>query len=111
MLADGLGRAPMLDGQPLKLHSERASDETPAAPTPVEPLPLLISAAIAATLCGVSLASWHRYVSPGKIGPEAVRLGGRVLYRRQELVDWVAAGTPDRRTWQALVRQRDGKAR
>jgi hypothetical protein len=31
-----------------------------------------------------------------------VRLGGRVLWRAEELRRWCAAGCPDLRTWSAL---------
>jgi prophage regulatory protein len=64
--------------------------------------PLLVSHRRAAKLCGVSGPTWHRRVAAGDIGPEPVRLGGRVLWRLEELERWVAAGCPDRRTWQAL---------
>jgi predicted DNA-binding transcriptional regulator AlpA len=66
---------------------------------PVEPL--LVAAAEAARLCGISEASWHRLRAAGKL-PSAVRLGGRVLWRVAELRRWCIAGCPDLRTWQAL---------
>jgi predicted DNA-binding transcriptional regulator AlpA len=70
----------------------------PEAPS-VEPL--LVPAATAAPLCGVSEASWYRLKAAGKL-PAPVRLGGRVLWRVEELRRWCAAGCPDLRTWQAL---------
>jgi predicted DNA-binding transcriptional regulator AlpA len=67
-----------------------------------ELVPQLVGARQAAALCSVSLASWHRLRAAGKIGPTEVKLGGRVLWRRSELVEWADAGCPDRRAWVAL---------
>jgi predicted DNA-binding transcriptional regulator AlpA len=63
--------------------------------------PLLLRARDAARLCGVSPATWHRLVSAGKT-PAPVRLAGAVRWRRDELSDWIAAGCPGRREWEAL---------
>jgi predicted DNA-binding transcriptional regulator AlpA len=62
--------------------------------------PLLIPAPEAARLSGVSPATWHRLAAAKKV-PAPVRLGGRVLWRAAELREWIAAGCPDRRTWEA----------
>jgi hypothetical protein len=62
--------------------------------------PFLVPALEAARLCGVSEASWYGLKSAGKTPPE-VRLGGRVLYRIEDLKLWVALGCPDRRTFEA----------
>jgi predicted DNA-binding transcriptional regulator AlpA len=67
---------------------------------PVEPL--LLTADQAAALCGVSGATWYRMASAGRC-PASVRLSrGCVRWRRDELTDWIAAGCPDRKTWEAL---------
>jgi predicted DNA-binding transcriptional regulator AlpA len=69
------------------------------APSP--PLePLQVPAPEAARLSGVSEATWYRLVAAKKV-PAPVRLGGRVFWRVAELREWVAAGCPDRRTWEA----------
>lgn len=65
---------------------------------------LLVSAEIAARLCGVSEATWWRLHAAAKV-PAPIRLGGRTLWRRAELAAFCEAGCPDRRTWEAL-RQR-----
>jgi predicted DNA-binding transcriptional regulator AlpA len=78
----------------------RPDAEAPHADPPaIEPL--LVAAAEAARLCGVSEASWYRLRSAGKL-PSPVKLGGRVLWRVAELRRWTAAGCPDLRAWQAL---------
>jgi predicted DNA-binding transcriptional regulator AlpA len=61
---------------------------------------LLVPAPEAARLCGISEASWYRLKSASKL-PLPVRLGGRVLWRVDELRAWIAAGCPDRREWEA----------
>jgi predicted DNA-binding transcriptional regulator AlpA len=84
--------------------STAASAEDP----PAAQLPLLIGARQAAALCSISLATWFRLRAAGKIGPEPVRLGGRVLWSLAELVEWTAAPRgpsgqlPDRGAWGAL---------
>jgi predicted DNA-binding transcriptional regulator AlpA len=65
-------------------------------------LPVLLAPAeIASRMCGRSEASWWRDHAAGRI-PSPIRLGGRTLWRVQELREWVEAGCPDNRTWQAL---------
>jgi excisionase family DNA binding protein len=63
--------------------------------------PHLIPDFEAATLAGVSRATWHRLRAAGKV-PPAVRLGRKVLWRRAEIVAWIEAGCPDARTWAAM---------
>ena len=63
-----------------------------------EEQPLLLSADDAARLCRVSKRTWRRLDAAGKV-PQAVRLGGRKLWRRQEVLDFVRAGCPGRAEW------------
>jgi hypothetical protein len=51
----------------------------------------------------VSEASWHRLQAAGKI-PAAVAVGGRRLWRVEDLRAWVLMGCPDRRTFEARRR-------
>jgi predicted DNA-binding transcriptional regulator AlpA len=62
--------------------------------------PLLVPAPEAGRLAGVSEATWYRLVAAKKV-PAPVRLGGRVFWRVVEPKEWVEAGCPDRRTWEA----------
>jgi predicted DNA-binding transcriptional regulator AlpA len=62
---------------------------------------LLVNAGQAATLCGVSRTSWWRMDRSGRC-PLPIRLGGRVLWRRNELAAWVDAGAPPRHRWQDM---------
>jgi predicted DNA-binding transcriptional regulator AlpA len=63
--------------------------------------PLLVRRREAVRLCGLSPAGWDRLVSAGRT-PAPIRLGSAVLWSTDELRAWVAAGCPDRRTWEAL---------
>lgn len=71
--------------------------------------PLLIPDTAAAVMAGVSRAHWHRLRAAGKL-PPAIRLGRKVLWRRLEVADWIAAGCPDSRTWLAMTAS-NGRAR
>jgi len=62
-------------------------------------LPLLLRAADAARLCRVSLRTWRAWDATGNV-PQPVRIGRAVFWRLDELRAWVAAGCPDRATWQ-----------
>jgi len=62
----------------------------------------LINRKEAAKLLGVHPATWDRMVAAGK-APAPLRFSQRnVKWRIQELHDWIAAGCPDRLTWEAL---------
>jgi predicted DNA-binding transcriptional regulator AlpA len=75
------------------------TDETAAASTSIAPL--LLRAAEAAALCNMSLRSWRARDATGHI-PRPVRIGRSTFWRPEELKAWVAAGCPDRVTWEAL---------
>ena len=62
--------------------------------------PLLVDTDQAAGICAVSPASWYRLKAAGKT-PQPVKLGGRVLYRIEDLKLWVALGCPDRKIFEA----------
>jgi predicted DNA-binding transcriptional regulator AlpA len=62
---------------------------------------IMVSAAEAARLCGVSRTTWYALLSSGRC-PAPTRLSGRVLWRRDELVDWCNAGCPSRDRWEVL---------
>jgi predicted DNA-binding transcriptional regulator AlpA len=69
----------------------RLDDDPPSAPA--GPAPLLLSARQAAVLCSVSLATFWRWRSSGRV-PPPVRVGGCVRWRRQAIVDWIDSGCP-----------------
>jgi predicted DNA-binding transcriptional regulator AlpA len=70
--------------------------------------PLAVAAKEVGKLLGISIRQVWRLNSCGKL-PRPIRLGGSVRWRRDEIVAFVEAGCPDRRTWEA-VRGQGGAA-
>jgi len=64
------------------------------------PISLLLTAHHAAALCSTSARTWRAWDVAGKI-PAPIRIGRRTFWRAQDLRDWVAAGCPDRVTWES----------
>ena len=62
--------------------------------------PLLLRAFQAAALCNTSLRTWRTWDMSGKI-PQPIRVGRKIFWRPEELKAWIAAGCPDRLTWEA----------
>jgi predicted DNA-binding transcriptional regulator AlpA len=63
---------------------------------------LLVGAADAAGLVGISRAHFYALHSSGRLGPMPVKLGGRTLWVREELADWCRQGCPSRERWLAM---------
>jgi predicted DNA-binding transcriptional regulator AlpA len=62
---------------------------------------LLIDAAEAARMCGMSRAAWYKRLSSGQV-PRPVKIGSIARWRRDELAAWVDAGCPARSKWDAM---------
>ena len=60
---------------------------------------LLLDSVSAATLLGISRATFWKLHSTGKV-PFPIRWGRLVRWRREELEAWVRAGCPGRENWQ-----------
>ena len=56
---------------------------------------IAINAKDAASLFGISLRTWRRFDSNGRI-PPGYMLGGRKVWRRSDLEEWAAWGFPMR---------------
>jgi excisionase family DNA binding protein len=71
---------------------------------------LLLSAAKTAKLLGVGRTALYALNSSGRL-PLPVRLGGRVLWRRAELEEWVSSEPPcpNREKWELIKRNKDGE--
>jgi predicted DNA-binding transcriptional regulator AlpA len=67
--------------------------------------PLLVPAEVAGSMCGRSEASWWRDHAAGRI-PAPVKLGGRTLWRVEELRRWVEGGCPSRAIWEMMEKAR-----
>ena len=73
------------------------ADTSTASPV-VEPL--CVDAKGLAALLKLGLRTVRTLDRAGKL-PRPVRIGGRVLWRTEELRAWLTAGAPDRETWDA----------
>jgi len=60
---------------------------------------LMLSASDAAKYVGVGKTFFYSLHCSGRLGPLPIKLGRRTLWRRRDLVDWVAAGCPTRQQW------------
>jgi predicted DNA-binding transcriptional regulator AlpA len=69
---------------------------------------LLVDTAQAATMIGVSVATWHRLRSAGKT-PAPLHLAGSVRYRLEDLKLWVSLGCCDRKSFEAHKVARNGR--
>lgn len=63
----------------------------------------LLSAKSLGQRLSLSKRQIFRLNSSGKI-PAPVRIGGAVRWSAQECSDWLAAGAPDRKTWEQMKR-------
>ena len=66
-----------------------------------QPSAILLRAECAAALCSTSARTWRTWDTSGKI-PRAIYMGRSTYWRTDELRAWVAAGCPDRVTWEAI---------
>jgi hypothetical protein len=56
-------------------------------------------------LLDISRSQWYRLYDSGRTPLPAARLGTRKpVYRVAELESWLAAGCPDRETWQRMYK-------
>ena len=61
----------------------------------------LLTAKDLGKMLSLSKRQVFRLNSCGKI-PAPIRIGGSVRWSEQEISDWLAAGAPGRRTWEAM---------
>ncbi len=66
----------------------------------------LLSAEAVGKMLSLSRRQIFRLNSSGKI-PAPIRIGGAVRWAESTIAEWLAAGAPDRRTWEALKQERD----
>ncbi len=72
--------------------------------TPIQSQRLALAAKDAAAMLGISRAQLWKLHASGKI-PLPVRLGTKApRWRVDELRAWLAAGCPDRQTWERMQR-------
>jgi len=62
--------------------------------------PLVVDAKRLARLLTCGVRTVRTLDTSGKL-PKPLRIGGRVVWRVSEIREWLAAGAPDRDTWEA----------
>jgi predicted DNA-binding transcriptional regulator AlpA len=89
------------DNEPLQLAAgpEREKSAQGGLRSDRESDGLLVSARVAAALCGVSLRQWWRWSAMGCV-PAPVRIGSTKRWRADELRRWAEAGCPCREEWE-----------
>jgi len=65
----------------------------------------LLSVDEASSFCRTSKPTWYRLAREGKI-PDGLRIGSRLFWRKQDLVEWIQADCPPKEQWN---KQRKGK--
>ena len=68
---------------------------------------LLSTHDLAEALGGISTSTLYAWLSAGRI-PEPLHVGGRVLWCRRDIEDWISAGCVSRERFEAL---REGQHR
>jgi predicted DNA-binding transcriptional regulator AlpA len=64
--------------------------------------------ALAVLLGGVGLRSIRTWDAAGKL-PRPIKVGGRVMWRLDEIRRWLAAGAPARAEWEVRLRAEGGE--
>ena len=62
---------------------------------------LLLTAAAVGEMLSLSKRQIFRLNSSGKI-PAPIRIGASPRWRENEIVEWLQAGAPDRKTWNSI---------
>jgi predicted DNA-binding transcriptional regulator AlpA len=83
----------------LAAHSPNHSNDRDAAGF-LEGRPLLLNAAELANFLSISIRHVRRLNSSAKL-PQPVKVGQATRWRRDEIERWVAAGCPNRASWEA----------
>jgi len=55
----------------------------------------------ASEMFGISKLTWYRHNDSEKI-PRPARLGKFLMWNKNELIQWAAAGMPNRKTWESI---------
>jgi len=85
--------------KPTSKEGEGSSSETSQSSAEL-PEPLLWSAKTLAAALSIGVRTLWRLDAMGRT-PRAVRLGRSKRWQRQEILEWIEAGCPDRREWEA----------
>ena len=64
----------------------------------------LLTVERAAQLLGIGRTHFYKLHDSGRV-PLPVRLGKSIRWRREELLDWIKAGCPERSAWEAIKKR------
>lgn len=70
--------------------------------TPEKIAPALLNITQVCQLLNISRAEFYRLNASGKFAPLQVGLCRKVLYQKQEVLDWISAKCPHRKIWQSM---------
>lgn len=70
-----------------------------AEPDKPKPSPKLTGVNNACLMLGITRSTYFNMRAAGRIGPQEIRFGAKILLRVAELDDWIEAGCPPRRQW------------
>ena len=68
--------------------------------------PALLTIEQTCQLLNISRAEFYRLNASGKFAPLKVGLCRKVLYQKQEILDWISAKCPHRKIWQAMRKEK-----
>lgn len=86
----------------IRIHTLDTAPAAATQPAGSDPLiPLVADAKGLSKLLGLGVRTIRTHDAAGKL-PQPVKLGGRVVWRLDEVRAWLDAGAPDRATWAAL---------
>ncbi len=71
-------------------------------PEPLKIEPALLTILQVCRLINVQRATFYKLRVSGRFAPLPVQLCHKVLYKKQEVLDWISAGCPHRKIWQAI---------
>lgn len=83
------------------MSQQAFSEETMSSNGNCGATPLLLTASEAAAMFKASERTWRTWDTMGRI-PKPIRIGRKVFWRPEDLKAWVAAGCPDRASWEVM---------
>jgi predicted DNA-binding transcriptional regulator AlpA len=87
---------------PAALASPGPAPGPAPAPPVAQALPLAVSGAEAARLCGIGKSLFYSLLSSERFGPKPLKFGRATRFLRMEIQEWLAAGAPPRARWEAM---------
>ncbi len=74
-------------------------------PEPLQVEPALLNIEQTCQILNIARPTFYNLRASGKFAPLPVGLCRKVLYRRDELENWIQAGLPHRKQWQFMKKE------